>query len=122
MSSSTTFFRNRYFLPDKMVLLPFLILCFVLQAKAQQLDQLGKKQGVKVSGGLGVNQSLYFADGVSDRFNPYNYVVSGNVAMNLYGINIPVSFTFSNRNFKYSQPFNIVGISPSYKSLRLHAG
>jgi hypothetical protein len=122
MFSSTTFFRNRYFLPDKMVLLPFLILCFVLQAKAQQLDQLGKKQGVKVSGGLGLNQSLYFADGVSDRFNPYNYVVSGNVAMNLYGIDIPVSFTFSNRNFKYSQPFNIVGISPSYKSLRLHAG
>lgn len=116
------YFFGRFSLSAGKIFILLALCTLVHFANAQQLDQLGKKQGVKVSGGLGLNQSLYFSDGIENRFNPYNYVVSGNVAMNLYGINIPVSFTYSNRNFSYSQPFNIVGLSPSYKSLTLHAG
>ncbi len=122
MNTIVNYLQGNAWLPCKLWWLPVLAGLWALSAQGQQLDQLGKKQGIKISGGLGLNQSLYLADGVENRFNPYNYVVSGNVSMNLYGIMVPLSFTYSNRNFGYSQPFNIVGLSPSYKSLRLHAG
>lgn len=90
---------------------------------AQQLDQIGKKGGIKVNGGLGVNQTLYFSNGISDRFVPYSYVVSGNLNFSAYGWSVPLSFAYTNQKLRYNaQPFNIVGISPSYKSLKLHAG
>lgn len=104
------------------VLLSGLGMLINLSAIGQQVEQLGVKKGVKVTGGLGLNQSLYFADGVENRFTPYNYVLSGNVAFNMFGVNVPLSFMYSNRNFSYNQPFNIVGLSPSYKSLTLHGG
>lgn len=122
MTFSKVFLSGRIFRPEH---ISWLLLCWlfvITPVLAQQLDQMGVKKGVKVSGGLGLNQSLYVADGVENRFNPYNYMVSGNVAFNMFGINVPLSFSYSNRNFSYSQPFNIIGLSPSYKSVTLHGG
>lgn len=91
---------------------------------AQQIDGLLKKKPLKLSGGIGVNQTLYVSDGVDDRFNPYTYSIVGNVNVSVFGFNLPFSFSYSNQNLGYKtpQPFNIVGVSPKYKNLTLHAG
>jgi hypothetical protein len=101
----------------------FFIHLIPLTLFSQQLDQIGKKGGIKFSGGLGVNQTLYIANGISNRFNPYSYVIAGNIAANVYGISIPVSFAYTNQKLTYNaQPFNVAGLSPTYKNLKLHAG
>ncbi|HEY8400566.1 MAG TPA: hypothetical protein VIK89_04855 [Cytophagaceae bacterium] len=97
------------------------VLCS-LTSYGQQLDQIGKKGGVKVSGGVGMSNNFYVADGISNRLNPYSYVLSGNVNISLYGFSLPFSFAFSNQNFSYRQPFNIYGLSPTYKKWTFHAG
>lgn len=101
-----------------------LLLVVIGSANAQQLDQYGIKKGVKLSGGVSLNQNLYLSNGVDGRFNPYSYVLSGNLNINAFGVAIPLSFTYSNQELRtsYPQPFNIVGLSPSYKNLTLHAG
>ncbi len=100
-----------------------LLLCLVgTIGQAQQLDQIGKKKGVKVSGGVGFNNNFYASDGIANRMNPYSYVLSGNVNINVYGFSLPFTFSFSNQNYSYTQPFNIVGLSPTYKKWTFHAG
>lgn len=99
----------------------FLGLCYT-QLLGQQLDQIGKKSAFKIGGGLGVHQSLYLSDGVR-RVAPYSYVFTGNLNISYAGIAIPLTFTYTNQNFSYTrQPFNIVGLSPTYKNLTLHGG
>lgn len=96
------------------------LLCY--QTVGQQLDQIGKKSAFKINGGVGVNQSLYLSNGIS-RVAPYAYAFNGNLSMSYAGISIPLTFTYTNQNFSYSrQPFNIVGLSPTYKTLTLHGG
>lgn len=90
---------------------------------AQQLDKIGSGEGVKVSGGLGATGNAYFTDNDMSLVDPYTYVLSGNMALDLYGINIPVFFSYSNATLNHSgQPLNIVGLSPSYKNLTVHLG
>lgn len=100
----------------------FLLLFGVSTLFAQQLDQVGKKGAFKISGGASLNQNLYLSNGVS-RVAPYSFIASGNITASYAGISFPVTFNYSNQNFSVSrQPFNIVGVSPTYKNLTLHAG
>ncbi|MCG8579365.1 MAG: outer membrane beta-barrel family protein [Bacteroidales bacterium] len=97
-----------------------LFLFIGLCAYSQQLDQIGKKDALKLNGGLNINQ-MYRSNAASG-VDPYALVVTGNLAANLYGMSIPVSFTWSNQNWTYTQPFNQFSISPSYKWATLHLG
>lgn len=92
------------------------------QLQAQNLDQIGKKGGIKFSGGLSAGQDVYFSNGIDERYNPYNYMLSANASASLYGWSIPFTAVYSNRELSYGQPFNIVGLSPKYKSLTVHGG
>lgn len=104
-----------------------LILGFTMNVFAQDLAQIGVKKILKkkpkVTGGFGINQSLYFSDGPS-RFNPYNYAISGNIVFSAWGLTVPVSFAYNNQKFSYAaqQPFNIIGLSPTYKNFTAHIG
>jgi hypothetical protein len=98
----------------------FILLTVVLQA--QQLESLGIKKGVKVNGGISFANNFYTASGISNRLNPYSYVLSGNLNINAFGVAVPLSFAYSNQNFSYRQPFNIIGASPSYKKFKAHIG
>ncbi len=92
-------------------------------AKAQQLDQVGKKGGVKVGGGIGISNQFYHSNGESNLNIPANtYLLNGRINLNLYGWDFPFSISYSNRKFITNQPSNIIGVSPKYKNLTLHAG
>lgn len=87
---------------------------------AQQLDQIGKKGGITTSGGININQ--VYKDPVYAGEPPYSLVMNGNLTTNVYGFSIPLTFTWSNYKWTYSQPFNQFTLSPSYKWATLHLG
>lgn len=90
---------------------------------AQQLDQIGKKGGIKVNGSLGANSSLYWSDGINNRMSPYTYTLNGAMNISLYGWNIPLYCAYSNQSWAYTkQPFNIISLTPTYKKLKLYLG
>ncbi|NME69084.1 TonB-dependent receptor [Flammeovirga aprica] len=88
----------------------------------QKLDQIGKDAPIKVTGGLSLNQTAYSAWGMEDRRDPYRYVLSGNLNFDVYGMSIPLSLSYSNQNFNYTQPFNQFSLTPSYKWLNSQIG
>ncbi len=106
----------------KIALLGIMACCLLATASGQDLEQVGKAGGVSVNGGLSVNQIFYAIDGAEQRRDPYSYFLSGNLALNLYGWSIPVSFSLSNQNSSFQQPFNQYGIHPTYKWITAHLG
>ncbi|MBC7451450.1 MAG: hypothetical protein H7259_08180 [Cytophagales bacterium] len=110
----------------------FFILCFFSQSFlvwSQDIEKIAKAKPVKVSGGIGTDQVFYKASGIDPRRNaPYQYYYNGNLNITLFGeLQLPVSFSYSNQRFNYTQPynqqqFNQFGISPKYRWITAHAG
>ncbi|WP_143525002.1 TonB-dependent receptor [Labilibacter marinus] len=88
--------------------------------EAQQLDQIGKKDPIKINGGVNMNQ--VYRSNVTGDVNPYSLVLNGNVNTSIYGMSVPLSFTWSNYQWTYTQPFNQFTLSPSYKWATAHIG
>jgi hypothetical protein len=89
---------------------------------AQQVEQMLHAKAVVVSGNFDVTAIFYHANGISDRYVPFNYVVTGTPILSIYGWQIPFSFIIGKQQSNFTQPFNQFGLSPSYKWLRIHAG
>ncbi len=89
---------------------------------AQQLENLKDQKPFTLQGSLGANLMFYHASGIPERMRPFSYVFSANATATLYGIAMPFSLTFSDRQRNYTQPFNQFGISPSYKWVTVHLG
>ncbi len=98
------------------------LLCANFPLTAQNLESIGKETPISLAGGLSFNQIFYSASGLSSRRDPYNFFASGNVNFSLYGWNIPLSFSISNKNTSFAQPFNKYSLHPSFKWITTHAG
>lgn len=99
-----------------------LLSCFVAcTLNAQDLGQIGKEKFLKVNGGISANSIFYSSNDVNRR-TPFSYYLNGNLNFSLYGWNIPVSFSYSNRTFSYMQPFNQFSLNPTYKWVSAHIG
>jgi len=94
----------------------FGLLLFVLHPAFSQ------KKLVKVNGGISATTMFYNSKGIADRKEPFSYILSGNVNVSAFGTSLPFSFTISNRNSQFHQPFNQFGLSPKYKWITLHLG
>ncbi|MEN1784429.1 MAG: hypothetical protein AAGF77_04740 [Bacteroidota bacterium] len=95
---------------------------FCCISNGQDLSRIGDSTAVKLSGGAGLRTIFYSSNGAQERRQPFTYVLSGNAALNVYQLNIPFSFTLSNQQFRFSQPFNEFGASPTYKWATVHLG
>lgn len=89
---------------------------------SQNLESIGKEKPLTVTGGFSLNQIFYAASGIDSRRDPYSYFASGNLNFNLYGWSVPLSFSLSNQNVSYQQPFNQYGLHPTYKWITGHIG
>lgn len=89
---------------------------------SQNLESVGQSKPLTVTGGISANQIFYTASGIDSRRDPYAYFLSGNVNFNLYGWSVPLSFSFSNQNLSFQQPFNQYSIHPTYKWVTGHLG
>jgi len=96
-----------------------LISCF---ANAQELSNIGKKPFLTLTGGISLNQIGYFTGDTLSRRNPYSYTFMASLNVSIYGWSIPLSLTYSNRQWSYQQPFNQFSLQPSYKWVKMYIG
>jgi hypothetical protein len=108
------------FIPQAVIFSIFFQSAGILQS--QDLSGLKGQKPFDIHGNVSFNLQPYFSNGAQARQQPLAYVISANVAPSVYGLDMPFSFTYSNRQTNYSQPFNRFGISPRYKWITLHAG
>ncbi|MEM8567683.1 MAG: hypothetical protein AAGF85_14575 [Bacteroidota bacterium] len=87
----------------------------------QDLDKFSLKNPVTVSGKLSSTATFYSSSGESQR-DPFYWLINGSVNISYNGVSIPLSFTFSQQQRAFAQPFNQIGMSPSYKGVTLHLG
>ena len=97
-------------------------LSFCKVAYSQNLAAIGKEKPFSVSGGISLNQIGYAVHGIESRRDPYTYYASGNVNFSIYGWSCPLSFSLSNQNTSFQQPFNQYSLHPTYKWITGHAG
>ncbi len=93
-----------------------------LDVNAQDLSNLKNTKPIAFGGGLNLQTGYYTMNGAKARQPGFTYLVNGSPTLNVYGVSLPFSFTFSNFQRDFRQPFNQFGISPTYKWLTLHAG
>ena len=108
--------------PSRTGLSCLLVLCANAALIAQNLELIGKEKPFGFSAGLSVNQIFYASNSVGARRDPYSYFASGTANLSLYGWTVPLTFTVSNHNRTFSQPFNQYSLHPSWKWITLHAG
>src|SRR5882762_8583109 len=107
----------------KLLILSYLSLCCLWgNVCAQQVEQMLHARPVALSGNISLTSIFYKADGIPNRYLPFNYVIAGSPVLSLYGMQIPVSFVIGRQQSSFSQPFNQFGLSPSYKWVTIHAG
>ncbi|MFN3403331.1 MAG: hypothetical protein ACK40G_04495 [Cytophagaceae bacterium] len=104
------------------ILLLFSFHCFTAKVYSQDIESIGKEKPLKISGAFGTTQTFYTTDGIPLRRPPYQWVFTGNLNVDIYGLSIPISGFWSNQNREVRQPFNQYGVSPRYKWLIAHAG
>jgi hypothetical protein len=93
----------------------FLLVVGISTAKAQDLTRIGNQNPFRLSGGISVNQIFYSSAGLENRRDPYNYYLGGQLTLDIYGLSLPFSFTYSNQQSQFRQPFNQFSINPTYK-------
>jgi len=89
---------------------------------AQDLTKIGRSNALKISGGVSASQIFYASSGIADRRSPYSYFLTGNLNLNIYEWNVPVSFMLSNQNISVQQPFNQYSLHPTYRWITGHVG
>lgn len=96
---------------------------FSAATTAQQLDRFSSGDKLlTVNGGINLNQIFYTAYGNELRRDPYNFFLSGNLNFDFIGFAVPLSFSYSNKNTSFQQPFNQFSLSPTYKNIRTYVG
>ena len=89
-------------------------------ATAQDLDQISYKKGLTMSGGFNFNNTFYTGSDSLIKRDPYQLMLSGNVNFNIWGVDVPFSFSYTNSSKSYTQPFNKFQLAPKYKWVKLY--
>ncbi len=100
----------------------FLLMSVERLALAQDIENITKQKPVDFSGSVSLRLNTFSTTDTLSRRNPFFWTLSGNPTLSLYGITLPFSFTFSEKQSDFRQPFNYFGVSPYYKKFTLHAG
>jgi len=107
----------------KRLLIPILTCLFPVALYAQNLEGLSKQKPVLISGGLTARTIFYDAIGIPNRRQPFSYIFTGSPTISIFNsFTIPLSFTYSEQDRSFRQPFNQFGMSPYYKWITIHAG
>jgi len=92
---------------------------------SQDIENIGKANPFTINGDVSLTTSAYgfsSSDSMKARAVPFSGILSANINASIYGIALPFSFTYSNQDKSYRQPFNQFGLNPSYKWAKLHLG
>lgn len=111
-------FRRRIFTG---LLLAVPMFCGVNTALAQDFTDIGKRKPFVLSGSVGAQAStrLNTQAAYSD---PFSYLFNLQLNPVIYGFSMPVSVSFADNRFSYSQPFSRFSIQPTYKWITAYLG
>ena len=101
-----------------------LLLVYSRHVSAQDLENIPDSLYFKINGGINASTQFYTSSGMNARRDPFSYLLNANLVINVSDvISMPFSATFSSGSRTFNQPsFAIMGISPKYKAVTLHAG
>lgn len=91
----------------------------------QDVEQVIKNKKIGLSGSISANNVNYSAIGVERNREAHTFYATGNLNLSLFEQwSIPLNFTYSNQDVELSHgvSFNQIGLTPTYKWIRLHAG
>ncbi|HEX8547731.1 MAG TPA: hypothetical protein VF691_12265 [Cytophagaceae bacterium] len=106
----------------KKLLLFIHLLFFATYGFSQNLEEIKAEKGVKLNGAVTLNTVGYLSEGIRARRDPFAWFLSGSLNVNLFGYNAPLSFSYSNTQRKFTQPFNQFSFAPQYKWVRAYIG
>jgi len=89
---------------------------------AQNLEEISLKKKPKITGSFSANAVGYHVAGIAARRDPFSWFLNGTLNFNLFGYAAPFSFSYSNTNKSYSQPFNQFRFAPQYKWIKVYTG
>lgn len=106
-------------------ILSLMFLFVPLVSYSQELSGLQENEPLTVNGGVSVNTVFYHSKDTLSTREPFSFVLSGNLNIDIYNVvNCPITFTYSNYQANWSQPFNFnqFGMVPSYKWIKAYLG
>ena len=99
-----------------------LLLVTSYRVQAQNLENIGTEKPISVSGGVNLMSTGYAVQGITPRRDPFTWIATGNLNIDLYGWSVPLAFSYTNNQGSFQQPFNRYGISPQYKWIKAYLG
>ena len=107
----------------KLILILILLYIISNTLQSQNLEGLSRQKPVLLSGVLTARTIFYDANGIPNRRQPFSYIFTGSPTISIFNsFTIPISFTYSEQDRSFRQPFNQFGMSPYYKWITIHAG
>lgn len=88
----------------------------------QDLEAIGQKKPLTLTGTISANAMFFNAEGRPASREKFTWYFTGNPILELYGVTLPFSFTVSEQQRDFRQPFNQFGVSPYYKWAKGHFG
>lgn len=115
--------RNYFNIVKIFIVLGFTCIGFT-KTYSQDIATIADNKPLKFNGRLNTSETFYFTDDNDAFRDPFMWAVNGNFNISIYEtFNIPFSFVLSKENKKFDQPsYQQYGISPTYKSITVHAG
>ena len=89
---------------------------------AQNLEEISLKKGLVLGGSLNISSVGYATSLPQNRRENFSWFASGNLNINLFGYQAPFSFSFSNTQRQFAQPFNRLTFNPQYKWVKTYLG
>lgn len=99
-----------------------LLMLLSFEVHAQNLEEIGLKKGINFNGSINLNTVGYHVTGIEQRRDPFNWYLTGSLNIDFFGYSAPLSFSYSNTNKSFSQPFNQFSFAPSYKWVKTYIG
>lgn len=106
----------------KVLIIIFGLYFFSPNVKGQNLARLKEQKPFSISGSLGGTMMFYGVSGRPANRKPFSWMLLGSPTISIYGITFPFSFTVSEQQRDFRQPFNKFGVSPYYRWVKLHLG
>jgi hypothetical protein len=92
--------------------------------KIKDIKKIKDKKPFQFKGSVSLGIMSYFSNSNIKRSAPFNWVVSGTPNFIVYGIQMPITLTYSETGRSLTHPFvyNFYGASPYYKWATVHVG